>query len=655
MRDLSLKHVLFPLLILVSAAAYADNPSARFETRMAYDPTNTHMILFGGATAVDRGTKVAYYFSDTWEWDGIRWIPRYPFHVPPARSGHVMVTDTNRNQIIMFGGHNTKGDLNDTWIYKNGDWTEIDTPNTPPARQLAGGAFDPIRDRLVLFAGTQTSADGKTFTSIRDTWEFDGTTWTKIGGDGPAVSKPILVYDAARNQVIALALNSTAGTEMYTYDAAAGTWTQIKPATLPPCVNEGMATYQSSNNTVLYTGGVCSGSAALDETYEWDGTNWTKLTLLLDAGRVYGAALAYDAYRADTVMFGGTPVASVPRADTYVYASGTWGIVIDSTRPGPRSLFTFTTDPVNNTIWMLGGTTDTVTLSDFWRYDHGAWQQVVVDGTPSSCQTPNAAFDTDRQKLVVVCADTTTYEWDGTAWKAFTGLKTLPNFRRWSAMAYDATLKKTVLFGGLDSSGTSGNYVDWTWLWDGTSWTQQTHNLPPSRSSAMMWFDPNLKKTVMYGGIGRALATDRVTRFGDMWTLDSSGWTQLTAPLATAPPGIRYGAQLTVDPRSNHVLLFGGLRLDTIPSGQPNVPDTQVQVYAGDMWEWDGSAWTQITPDLLPPARENGGMAYDATRNEVVLFGGYAGYYLSDLWGYTPTVWTQHILDPLGPRHRVTR
>ena len=88
MRDLSLKHVLFPLLILVSTAAFAENPSARYETRMGYDPTTTHMILFGGATAVDRGTKVAYYFSDTWEWDGGRWIPRYPKHVPPARAAH---------------------------------------------------------------------------------------------------------------------------------------------------------------------------------------------------------------------------------------------------------------------------------------------------------------------------------------------------------------------------------------------------------------------------------------------------------------------------------------------------------------------------------------------------------------------------------------
>ena len=82
MRDFSLKHFLFPFLILVSTAALAENPSARFETRMAYDPTTTHMILFGGITAVDSGTARAYHLNDTWEWTGSRWFQRFPAHSP---------------------------------------------------------------------------------------------------------------------------------------------------------------------------------------------------------------------------------------------------------------------------------------------------------------------------------------------------------------------------------------------------------------------------------------------------------------------------------------------------------------------------------------------------------------------------------------------
>jgi N-acetylneuraminic acid mutarotase len=651
MRDLSLKRSLLLLIAFTFAATtlVADNPSARYETRMAYDPTTKHMILFGGVTGSDRGTKVPYYLGDTWEWIGFRWVQRYPKHTPPARSGQTMVNDSNRNQIVMFGGHNSKGDLNDTWVYQNSDWTQIETPDTPPARQLHGGAFDPIRDRMIIYGGTQTSADGKTFTPIHDTWEFDGTTWTKHGGEGPDVLKPILVYDAARNQVVMLAINSKVETQMYAYDPAPSAWNQLKPSTLPGCVNEGMATFQESNNTVLYTGGVCTNSSTSDETLEWDGTNWNKITLLSEAGRVFGAAMAYDANRSSVLMFGGTPVGGVPRADTYTYSGGAWLAFADVTRPGPRSLFSFTSDPVNSTIWMFGGTTDTETLSDFWRYDNGTWQAVTATGGPAGCLTPTSAFDTDRQKLVVVCASSAMFEWDGTAWKTFSDLKTPPPYRRFSSMAYDASLKKTVLFGGLDSNN---RYLDETWLWDGATWQRQTQNPATSRSSAAMWFDPSLKKTVIYGGIGRITSTDRVTRFSDMWTLSSNGWTVLK-PAST--PGARYGAQTSVDPRTNHVLLFGGLRLDTIPSTTPGQPDTQVQVYANDMWDWDGTAWSKIAPDQTPPARENGGLAFDPSRNEIVLFGGYAGFYFSDLWTYTPTTWKLQILDPIGGRRRVAR
>ena len=326
MSDFSPRRTLFLtlVLLLLATAASATTPSGRFDARMVYDPATTQTILFGGSTATDVATKASYEFSDTWAWNGLIWTQLFPLHIPTARYGHVMVYDSARNRIVMFGGRTGGGktDLNDTWVFKGGDWTQIVTPNSPPARILAGGAYDPNRDRFVLFGGASISADGKTVTPFHDTWEFDGTTWTHRGGEGPDVLKPILVYDAARNQVVMLAINSKVETQMYAYDPAASTWNQVKPSTLPGCANEGMAVFQESNNTVLYTGGVCTGSSTSDETLEWDGTNWNKITLVSEAGRVFGAAMAYDASSSSVLMFGGTPVGGVPRADTYTYSGG---------------------------------------------------------------------------------------------------------------------------------------------------------------------------------------------------------------------------------------------------------------------------------------------------------------------------------------------
>lgn len=652
MSDHSLKRTLLLTSVFSFAVSplFAIAPAARYETRMVYDPGTTHMILFGGATAADSGTKTIYRLNDTWEWTSLRWIERYPAQTPPGRSGHVMVYDSNRGRTVMFGGRGQTADLNDTWFYKDRNWTEILPPNSPPVRILPGAAYDPIRDRIVLFGGTQTTVNGlvTTTTPIYDTWEFDGTTWTQIGGTGPTVSKPIVQYDQVRNQIIMLGVDSNTNTLMYTYDPVAGAWNQVKPATLPPCVNEGAMTWQSSDQTVLYTGGVCSNSSLTDSTYEWDGTTWNSITTTSPASRLFGAALAFDDSRQVAVMFAGAPVTGTPVNDTWLYASQNWIITGDSSsRPDSRSLFTFTADPVNKTIWMFGGTDAVSSRSDLWQYQSGTWQYVPSTNGPSACITPLGAWDTDRQKLVVACADGTTFEWDGSTWASPTP-KTTPSVHEWGSIAYDQTLKKTVLFGGYDSG--TGNYSDETWTWDGTTWTRVTRNPAPARTLAAMWWDPNLKQTVIYGGIGRVSSNDRITRYDDMWTFDGSGWTQLKP--ASGTPGMRYGAQIVVDP-NNHLLLFGGIRDDPYTPIPPATTPTEVQVYANDMWQWDGTAWTKLQPTSVPPARENGGMAFDPTTNQLVLFGGYGGYFMSDVWIYNPPDWQVKIFDPLGNRRRV--
>ena len=108
-----------------------------------------------------------------------------------------------------------------------------------------------------------------------------------------------------------------------------------------------------------------------------------------------------------------------------------------------------------------------------------------------------------------------------------------------------------------------------------------------------------------------------------MWSFDGNGWTQIKN--VSTLPSERYGAQVTVDPRTGKVLLFGGLVLE-------NLGATQNQFYANDLWSWDGKTWTKVTTNGTPPPRENGAIAYDPSTNQIALFAGYSGFYLSDLW-----------------------
>ena len=654
MSEVSLKRFFSAVaLLLCAASAFAATPSARYETRMSYDPVGRRAILFGGLTNTDTGTKLAYYLGDTWQWNGARWVQLYPQHSPAGRSGETMVYDSNRNHIVIFGGRTTSTDANDTWYFNGSDWQQIQTPNSPPGRFLAGGAYDPVRDRFVIFGGIQTSTTPGTTTivntSIYDTWEFDGTTWKQIGGSGPTVAKPVLTYDEARNQVIMLGVDTSFNTLMYAYDPNAGVWNQLKPAKLPSCVNEGILIYNKADEKPFFSSGVCSGSTQTDnETAEWDGTNWTLSSPVSNAVRQFGSGATYDVGRSEVVEFGGTQSGLLPGNLTYLYTADNPGWIAenDTTMPGARSLFGFTTDPVNNAIWLFGGYVEGTNAEDLWQFQGGQWTQIagLTNAPDSTCLTPVTSYDTDRHKLVVECSTGATFEWDGTAWAA-PSLKTLPPSKQWGKMVYDQTLKKTVLFGGYDGT----NYSDETWLYDGTNWTRIKNNPPPARELPAMWWDPNLKKTVIYGGVGRITTTDRITYYDDMWSFDGTGWTLLTP--ASGTPGRRYGPEAAVDPRTNTLVLFGGIHVATVPPTPPITVPLDVATYVNDTWSWDGTAWTKLTTDGTPPPHENGGFAFDPTLNTMVMYGGYAGQYFSDMWTFSGTTWRVRA-DSDGSRRR---
>lgn len=629
--------------LLLAPALFAAAPSARSATRMVYDPKTTYSVLFGGQSAFDAGTAKAYNLNDTWFWVGDHWVQVYPATTPVGRSFHTMAYDTALGRIIMFGGKtDTVNGLNETWSFDGNDWTQLQPANAPSPRIWAGSAYDSTRNRIVLYGGQLTSTDLKTTTNYYETWEFDGTTWKQISTNGPQITAPLLAYYEPTQQMIMLGGDTNQKPHMYSYNASNGSWTEMTPSVMPDCVNDAGLVYQGHDPKVLVLfGGTCSSTGTGDATYEWDGSKWAIVSPSSGIFRLTGEAIAYDPARRTTTLFGGTEAFSVPQGATYLYKEGVWTPPKDPLiSPSPRSLFAFNTDPASGVIWLVGGMDPTSTLDDIWKYSNGTWHEVSFDSQPSACVSPSSAYDSDRGKLIILCQDASLHEFDGTTWKTFNAsdFKSHPQVRRFSAMTYDPNIKKTVLFGGFNDV----NYLSETWLWDGATWTQEKKNLPPARSHASMWFDPNMNRTVIYGGIGQRSTNDRIERFADMWSFDGNGWTEMTS--VTTTPGQRYGAQTAVNPLDKTVYLFGGLKL--IVDGAK-----QSQVYQGDLWQWDGGkqTWTQVG-GTNPPERENGGLAFDPIANELVLFAGYAGYYRSDLWSFRGGKWFLHA-EPL-PQQR---
>src|SRR5262249_38146903 len=142
-------------------------------------------------------------------------------------------------------------------------------------------------------------------------------------------------------------------THMYSYEGN-GSWKEIPiTANMSSCVNESELVYDTMCDVVFFTGGLCVQSGLFDELYEWNGTDWTKVTVNSQAPRLFGAGVAYDASHQEMVMFGGFSTANTV-SSTYRYKDSGW-LSTSASQFDPRLLFSFTSDPDTHTVWMYGG------------------------------------------------------------------------------------------------------------------------------------------------------------------------------------------------------------------------------------------------------------------------------------------------------------
>jgi PKD repeat protein len=104
-----------------------------------------------------------------------------------------------------------------------------------------------------------------------------------------------------------------------------------------------------------------------------------------------------------------------------------------------------------------------------------------------------------------------------------------PPGREQHVLTYDAAIGGVVLFGGLVRAS-GGYFLDDTWVWDGTTWTQVLPTVKPSaRYGHAMTYDAASSRVILFGGF--AADTGGVT--GDTWLF---GERQALNAMASASP-----------------------------------------------------------------------------------------------------------------------
>jgi hypothetical protein len=195
----------------------------------------------------------------------------------------------------------------------------------------------------------------------------------------------------------------------------------------------------------------------------------------------------------------------------------------------------------------------------------------------------------------------------------------------WSAMAYDAARAQTILFGGMLAGETMS---DETWAWDGDDWTPlDPADSPSARFVHGMAYDSVRERVVLFGGITTSLGKAGLT---DTWEWDGTNWSLIETE--TSPPGRGVHGGMSFDEGRGVTVISGG-------GTQPWVATI------ADVWEYDGTNWSDETPETLPEARVAPCFTYDATRQVSVLFGGgnWNPYY-DDTWTWDGTTFQE--LEP---------
>jgi len=267
-----------------------------------------------------------------------------------------MATYDSKRQVMVMLGINVDPLTPQTWEWNGATWNQMTGPG-PEARGYAAMAFDSARGVSVLFGGDNLNKQ-----DLGDTWEWNGSAWQFRTTNGPS-----------------------------------------------PRTDHAMAYDSERMRTVLYGGQAGVDTFLPASTWEWDGNIWVRAGVNGPPRRRYFHAMAYDAKRKVTLLFGG--VAS-----------------LDGTT--------------------FGFPTDT------WAWDGAAWSQVATNG-PSARYRPKMVYDSQRELVVLLGGESAldintelsdVWEWNGSRWSLQTAAGSEGRYQ--PAVVYDSTRKNIVRYGG---------------------------------------------------------------------------------------------------------------------------------------------------------------------------------------------------------------
>jgi hypothetical protein len=520
----------------------------------AFDAGRARALCVGGQGFVEPRGEHIELIDD-------RWRARL-LDTPPAAAGASAVYQTHRLRTLLFGGDAGSGVLfGTTWEFDGAVWIERSVAGPAPRRDAAMG-YDPVRGVAVLFGGR--AALGGPQSTVGDTWEWDGSSWQEVLGEGPSARKEAgMAWDDVNQRMVLVGGHLEDGSfsdETWSYQL--GAWQRIEVGGLGPRAQVAVA-YDPQSDRILCFGGATDDSAISADFLQLNPDGWVPVdesAVLLLGG--------IDS----TLSIGGYELTS----DAWSWDGGKWHLLSEATAPHPSTQPAVVTyDPSHGSLMSHGGLLVGAAVgvtNETWLFTGAGW----IDASPSPAQrgpylpTTSAALSTgvfvvdggavDRwQKpiwqLGVAGVPTSAFSMGMAAEPGGTTAILLAECTTWRFAPNSWTLAAAAVVGACPS-GTSltadeGRGVvvtiddQGTWEWDGSSWSLQQGLPTPSVGDPRLIYDADRAVVVLLEGSGFPLT----------YEYDGTAWTAVDASL----PGPRSGAGFAYEPSLRRPMLAGGV------------------------------------------------------------------------------------------------
>jgi hypothetical protein len=316
-----------------------------------------------------------------------------------------------------------------------------------------------------------------------------------------------------------------------------------------------------------------------------------------------GAAIAYDAFRHQVVLFGGSSGdPSQVLNETWTLRGRQWTERNPQTRPepGPSDSGQMAYDDQSHNCLLVESHSQAGPAAT-WTWDGTTWTR-VADVPLGGTETFQALVSDPISGHVLLLSDvsppnslprlgspqldlfaTHTWTWDGRTWTLRHPAQPFPVIPTQFAGSGPALASIGVATPGGLGRGVlavleAPDHTAHTWLWDGSTWSQQAAAATPPHYpvGATMAEDAASRDVVLIGwgdGSGDPGAT---------WLWDGRRWRHAgPAPFVDFLYG---GASVLLDGVSGHAIVIG----DRTPGGQPNQFDV--------LWTWIGRGWLSDRP-----------------------------------------------------------